>query len=165
MLCSASPLNFYRTALNFAVEYNNVALQGNLRIRRYQIEQIEAALSDYSELSEKLGKHSHQEQWLHVGAELAASQLERTLGYWNALSNVVGQNQLELAGVFQSGAVELPDGLKQKIDPIPSTIPMPVGAVFKKAMPQPMPSIFANGAQYASRGKHREDRAQPAQRQ
>lgn len=175
MLFSESPLNFYRTALNFALEYNHVLMQANLRIRRYQIEQIEAAVADYSKLSEKLGKDSNQEQLLNVGSELAASQLERTLGYWNALTNVLGQNQLELAGVFQSRGVELSADLKQQIDQIPSAIPMPVGAVFKKANevvhktlrhePQPVHSIFANGAPYAGRGKHGQDRIQPTQRQ
>ena len=105
MLFSESPLNFYRTALNFALEYNHVLMQANLRIRRYQIEQIEAAVADYSELSEKLGKDSNQEQLLNAGPELAASQLERTLCYWNALTNVLGQNQLELNGGLPNSGI------------------------------------------------------------
>ena len=131
-------------------------------------------MSDYSKLSEKLGKDSNEEQLLNVGSELAAGQLERTLGYWNALTNVLGQNQIELAGVFRSRAVELSDGFKQQIGQIPSPIPLPVG-VFKKATevvhntlshePQQEHSIFANGAQYAGRGKPRDGRAQPAPRQ
>lgn len=177
MLFSESPLNFYRTALNFGVDYNNVLVQGNLRIRRYQIEQIEAAMSDYSKLSEKLGENSKQEQLLNISLEVAGSQLERNLCYWNALTNVLGQNQIELAGVFQSRAVELLDGFRQQMDQIPSAVPLPVDAMFKNATevahsilsqqphPQAVHSIFANGAQYAGRGKPGEHRGQPTQRQ
>ena len=177
MFFSESPLSFYRSALKLALDYNNVLMQGNFRIRRFQIEQIEAAMADYNKLSEKLGNDSNQEQFLNAGSELMASQLERTLGCWNALTNVLGQNQLELAGVFQSREVELSDGFKQQFDNLPSIIPMTGDAMFKNAteaahsimsqqpQPQAVHSIFANGAQYAGRGKLGADRSQPTQRQ
>lgn len=176
MFFSESPLSFYRSALKLALDYNNVLMQGNFRIRRFQIEQIEAAMADYNKLSEKLGNDSNQEQFLNAGSELMASQLERTLGCWNALTNVLGQNQLELAGVFQSRGVELSDGFKQQIGQIPlAATPMPVGAMFNKAtemahnilsqQAQPLHSMFANGAHYAGRGKPGDGRDQAAQRQ
>ena len=56
MIFSESSLTFYRTALNFSLDCNNVLLQGACRVRSYQIEQIEAAMADCGMLSKKLEK-------------------------------------------------------------------------------------------------------------
>ena len=131
MILSESSLSFYRTALSFALNYNNVLLQSAQRIRGCQIEQIDSALADCSKLSKKLEKSSNPEQMLTMGSELASGQVERTNAYLNSLSNVLGQNQLELAGVFQSRTVDLADGLKHQLEQTPDAIPVPFAATLK----------------------------------
>ena len=175
MIFSESSLNYYRTALSFALNYNNVLLQSAQRIRGCQIEQIDAALADYSKLSKKLEKSSNPEQMLTMGSELASGQVERTIAYWNSLSNVLGQNQLELAGVFQSRTVDLADGFKHQLEQTPAAIPVPFAATLKmmadvvhntmSTAQQFMPAnASTNGAaQHTGRGKSQETRAQYSQ--
>ena len=172
MIFSESSLTFYRTALNFSLDCNNVLLQGARRVRSYQIEQIEAAMADCSMLSKKLEKASNSEELLTFGSELLSDQIERTRGYWSGMSNALGQNQAELTGVFQSRAVELADGLKQQLDHTPAAIPEPLAATLKmvaevvhntlSTKQQPMRSTHGNGAQHAGRGKHQDAGAQQA---
>ena len=75
MNLSNPSLGFYRTALNFGLDCNKVLLQGAQRVRRYQIEQIDAALADYNGLSKKLQKSPTQEQLMALGSDLAGNQL------------------------------------------------------------------------------------------
>lgn len=131
MNLSDSSLGFYRTALNFGLDCNNVLLQGAQRVRRYQIEQIDAALADYNGLSKKLEKSPTQEQLMAIGSDLAGNQRERCMGYWSGLSEALRQNQLELAGLFQSQALEFTDGLKQQLGETPTAMPEPVAATLK----------------------------------
>ncbi|WP_309683620.1 hypothetical protein [Polaromonas sp.] len=171
MIVSESPPSFYRTALNFALEYNHVLLQGAQRVRRYQIEQIDAAMADYGKLSRKLDQAFNSEQLLTTGPELAVGQLERSLGYWNGLSSLLGQNQLELAGVFQSRTAELADSVKQQLDQASGAIPVPLAATLNRVAEvvhntlitaqQLMPSPQPIGARHPGRGQHAaEPRAQ-----
>ena len=131
MNLSDSSLGFYRTALNFGLNYNNVLLQGAQRVRHYQIEQIDAALADYNGLSKKLEKSPTQDQLMAIGSDLAGSQRERCMSYWSGLSDALRQNQLELAGLFQSQALEFTDGLKQQLGETPTAMPEPVAATLK----------------------------------
>ena len=131
MNLSDSSLSFYRTALNFGLEYNNVLLQGAQRVRHYQIEQIDAALATYNGLSKKLQKAPTQEQVMAIGSDLAVSQRERCIGYMSGLSDALRQNQLELAGLFQSQALEFTDALKHQLDDTPPAMPEPVAATLK----------------------------------
>ena len=177
MIFSESSLNFYRKALNFSLEYRTVMLEGSQRIRRYQIEQIESAISDYSKLSQNLDKGSNSDQLLTTSSELASGQLERIIGYWNGLTNALGQNQIELAGVFQSKAQEATEGLKHQVEQAPAAIPSPFAATMKMmsdvmqntlgSVQQPMPwatnAAASNGAQRASQGKYQKARGQSSQ--
>lgn len=168
MIFSESSLGFYRTALKGVLDYNNVLLQGAQRVRQYQLEQIEAAMSDYGKLSGKLDKDSKPEQLLAAGSELAGGQMERSLAYWNGLSNALGQNQLELAGVLQSRTLALADGFKQQLDDAPAAVPVPGAATLKmvadmvhnslSTAQQLVPAAYSNGAQHAGRGKEQESR-------
>ena len=175
MILSEQSLSFYRTALSFALNYNNVLLQSAQRIRGCQIEQIDTALADYSKLTKKLEKSSNPEQLLTMGSELASGQVERSIAYWNSLTNVLGQNQIELAGVFQSRTVDLADGLKHQLEQTPAAIPVPFAATLKmmadvvhntmstaqQFMP---PNANGNGTtQHTGRGKSQDTRAQYSQ--
>ena len=126
-----SSLSFYRTAWSFARNYNQVLLVSAQRIQGCQIEQIEAALANYSQLSKKLEKSSQPEQILTLGSDLASAQAERSKAYWNALTNVLGQNQVELAGVFQYRTVDLADSLTHQLEQTPAAIPVPLAAMLK----------------------------------
>lgn len=131
MNLSNPSLGFYRTALNFGLACNNVLLHGVQRIRHYQIEQIDAALADCNGLSKKLKKSPTQEQLMATGSDLAGSQRERCMGYLSGMSDALRQNQLELAGLFQSQLLEFTDGVKQQLDETPGAMPEPVSETLK----------------------------------
>ena len=131
MNLSDSSLGFYRTALNFGLEYNNVLLQGAQRVRHYQIQQIDAALADYNGMSKKLQKSPTQEQLMAIGSDMAGNQRERCMGYWSGMSDALRQNQVELAGLFQSQALEFTDGLKHQLGETPTVMAEPVAATLK----------------------------------
>ena len=70
----------------------------------------------------KWERSSHPEQILTLGSDLASGQVERINAYWNALTNVLGQNQVKLAGVFQHQTVDLADSLTHQLEQTPAAI-------------------------------------------
>ena len=131
MVISEPILNFYRTALNFSLHYNNVLLEGQQRIRQYQIDQIEASLEDYASCYQKLENKADQAQLQEISVELARLQAERFIGYWSGIANAFGQNQLELAGVCQSRAMDMARGWTEEVQQAPAVMPNPLMESFK----------------------------------
>lgn len=131
MVIAEPILNFYRTALNFSLHYNNVLLEGQQRIRQYQIDQIEASLADYASCYQKLENNADQAQLQEISAELARLQAERFISYWSGIANAFGQNQLELAGVCQSRAMDMARGLTEQVQQAPAVMPNPLMESFK----------------------------------
>ncbi len=148
MVISEPLLNFYRTALNFSLHYNNVLLEGQQRIRQYQIDQIEKSLADYASCYQKLENNADQAQLQEVSADLARLQAERIIGYWSGIANAFGQNQLELAGVCQSRAMDMARGWTEQIQQAPAVMPTPLMESFK-IMAEAVGTTMTNASQIA----------------
>jgi hypothetical protein len=131
MNLSEPSLSYYRMALKWGLDFNNTLLQGAQHVRRYQMEQIDAAMAQSATFSQDLEAASSQDELVAVGTQLTSGQWRRTMDYWGGLSNALGQNQVELLGAVQARALELADGLKQGLDEAPAAIPEPIASTLK----------------------------------
>ncbi len=128
--------SFYSAGLKQGLDFNQLLLQGAQRVRRYQMEQIDAALSECAALSEQVDAASNQDPSnqdpLHaLWSSVAYRPVDRTINYWNGLCSVLAQNQIELAGECRSQVQHLAGGFMQRPEVAPAAVSDPMATTLK----------------------------------
>ncbi|MGY8904358.1 MAG: phasin family protein [Burkholderiales bacterium] len=96
-----------------SLDMNNTMLLNAQRLRRCQLEHIEAALTASSKVNNQLGSAKDQQQWQTICSEQLRGNNECAAAYWNSVTHVLGQNQNEFATACATQIQALFNDMKQ----------------------------------------------------
>ena len=112
--------DLYRTTFKSAQDMMNVCLGGIERLQAYQVGALEEMRCDHGEIWERIGSLSSIPEMQAAQAELARSQMNRMVSYWNGLVAVGCQCQAEILNAAQAKALEFTEDLGEKLEAAPA---------------------------------------------
>lgn len=132
----AQPIfNLYNSSLKAGLGFTNTWLEGALRVRQHQMEQISAAMSGHENIARQLEEKGDASEFHAVVLELARNQVEMSLAYWSGLGQALRESHLELGKQMSSGTLQMIDGWHQSLEEAPlSMVPAPMMSTFRAAI-------------------------------
>jgi hypothetical protein len=125
--------DFYRASLRATGDATRVSLESTVRLRTRQLRCIDEALALHARLIAEVNAAQRLDELVAVSGKLAGAQYETLIGYWSAIYEAIGENQVEVARLVQSQVEQIHDDLQGTLGTAPDA-PAPVLAVLQPLM-------------------------------
>lgn len=125
--------DFYRSSLKATGDATRVSLESAVRLRTQQLRHIDEALAAHAQLMAEIDAAKGLDGLIAVSGKLAGAQYQTLIGYWGAIYEAIGENQVEVARLVQSQTEQIHYDLQGTLGTAPDT-PAPVLAALQPLM-------------------------------
>jgi hypothetical protein len=125
--------DFYRASLKATGDATRVSLESTVRLRTRQLRCIDEALAAHARLIAEVEAATSLDELVAVSGKLAGAQYQTLIGYWGAIYEAIGENQVELARLVQSQVAQIHYDLQGTLGTAPGA-PAPVLAALQPLM-------------------------------